>query len=733
MNKKKLSNLLLGSLLVGVMTFGAVGLLNVNAENASSTKLDPINYYKGSTANATLETNGLYDGKTKGKYFDAIRIENKTAQSNNCDGKWWRYQNIWMGVGDASNPLDLTNSQFTLEVMGSANNSWVSFDLLDADGDMMTGNGTIYKTATFNGNPTVSATDWHGVWVGDTHGKIALSSWINETYPNFNWDKVVAIAPRIDTWDAKTFEYGKLGVVKNGVETTIFDPVIATQLTEVPVNGLKGMTKGQWLWGPRSTEISSTNTCAALRDVTSSFLTVEYRPYVDKNTWYIEKTVDKANTWAWVPIVEYNGDTELTTYKDVTGYEGIQFDIDTTGLTDKLNIDFLIRIKNADNSTTDYKAFGNKVLVMYVSESGEVKTNQQLGVNGNYFPKDFKGTVYMPFGAFENGSTLLTSVANFGSKITAMRAIVANHLGGLTVGDTAVLTNIQAFDCGTEHADANDDYVCDQCHANLTYQSSAKGASISLTEDIALNFYFNLPVGLENVTATATVAGVDTQVNGVYVESEKAYRFTYPVAPKDYEKEVTMSVAGTKVYTGVTATTSVSAYINNNKTNENLSEVLTSLENYCLAANAYFAETEVTEDTTEIDMTKLAETKANVAGEQAGVALLGASLVVEDKTTIRVYFTAETLEGLTIKVNDTVVTATAVPALGENVYVVVIDDIVARDLDNAYVVSIGGCAVTYSAYSYVYSVLTNSQSTVALKNVAKALYAYGNAANEYFN
>ena len=63
-------------------------------------------------------------------------------------------------------------------------------------------------------------------------------------------------------------------------------------------------------------------------------------------------------------------------------------------------------------------------------------------------------------------------------------------------------------------------------------------------------------------------------------------------------------------------------------------------------------------------------------------------------------------------------------------YVISIENVVAKDLDVLYEISIGSCTVTYGALSYVAS--THDNADVALANVAKALYAFNVQANEYF-
>ena len=65
-------------------------------------------------------------------------------------------------------------------------------------------------------------------------------------------------------------------------------------------------------------------------------------------------------------------------------------------------------------------------------------------------------------------------------------------------------------------------------------------------------------------------------------------------------------------------------------------------------------------------------------------------------------------------------------------YVISISGIVSKDLDKTYTITIGGYTITYSALSYVKTTLESTDSSVALKNLVKALYSLSVEAEEYF-
>ena len=243
--------------------------------------------------------------------------------------------------------------------------------------------------------------------------------------------------------------------------------------------------------------------------------------------------------------------------------------------------------------------------------------------------------------------------------------------------------------------------------------------SVSTAGDIGLNFYVDLDDATE-ATATVTMKGETATVVGVQAQ-DGLWKFTYGVAPKDYQETVTLTVED------ITASYSVEKYAQALPTTNKAYPLVSALIEYCEAARMYFAkETATATEALTADLTNFA---GSVVGTQAGVSDVGATLTLEAKTTISVYFTAESLTGIVCKVDGKVVTPKAVAGANGR-YVITIEDVVAKDLDVLYTISIGDCTVTYGALSYVVS-MHNSED-VALANVVKALYKFNVQANEYF-
>ena len=246
--------------------------------------------------------------------------------------------------------------------------------------------------------------------------------------------------------------------------------------------------------------------------------------------------------------------------------------------------------------------------------------------------------------------------------------------------------------------------------------------SISMAGDIGLNFYVDLD-DAEEATATITMKGESTTVVGVYQETLNCWKFTYGVAPKDYQEIVSISVAD------VVAEYSVAAYADALPEDNEAYPIVAELMAYCEAARIYFANEEATE--TEDLTADLSEYEATIEGEEENVTIAGATLVLESKTTINVYVTAESLEDVVCTVDGEAVTPVALEGQ-DGQYVISISGIVSKDLDKVYTIKVGGYTITYCALSYVEETLSGTVDNVALVNLVKALYSLSVEAEQYF-
>ena len=265
--------------------------------------------------------------------------------------------------------------------------------------------------------------------------------------------------------------------------------------------------------------------------------------------------------------------------------------------------------------------------------------------------------------------------------------------------------------------------------AEYTFGKAA-GFSVSLAGDIGLNFYATLSADTDEMTAQVTFKGETVTVKGVKTDkvAGNAFVFRFPVAPKDYKENVAFVVTTLGGDT-ITATSSVKEYADKFAEGEDGYALVQKMLAYCEAARVYFAaETVDTAKDFTADLTAFA---ATVSGTHDDITVEGATLVLEDTTEIKLYFTCADLTGKTFKVGNSEVTPEAVTGV-ENCYVLRLKNIVMKDIDELYDFTLGGKTVRYGALSYVKATLEDKDTSVSLGNLVKTLYELNVAANAYF-
>jgi hypothetical protein len=135
-----------------------------------------------------------------------------------------------------------------------------------------------------------------------------------------------------------------------------------------------------------------------------------------------------------------------------------------------------------------------------------------------------------------------------------------------------------------------------------------------------------------------------------------------------------------------------------------------------------------------VDASTLADYAATGFDKGKNVTLTSASLILESETTMRLFFTVKNvdIEDVTFTYGDEVLTVNK----RGNLYYVDVTNIAAKDLNKSFTVSINDGAetydVTYSPMNYCYNVLKSDAASATMKDVAKAIYLYNQAAIEYF-
>ena len=275
-------------------------------------------------------------------------------------------------------------------------------------------------------------------------------------------------------------------------------------------------------------------------------------------------------------------------------------------------------------------------------------------------------------------------------------------------------------------------------------KAAVANASVSLKGNVAINYYADLSSELTGESSAATAVfknaagetlGEPIALNAVQAETsgemQGKYKFSYPVAARDYQEKITLTVLenGAEIaglsysvndyIVAVNAMESASAELKN---------AVNALKAYCEAARAYFAG-ETVASAEAADLSAFAGVIEKAEASEAEDADINMSLLLKSGTELRIYFKGDldcTIGG---------VSAEKRAAKAEGYYYVSVEDIAAKDLGAEQVLTIGDYTIKCSALSYaaaVEGIVSEETSVVNLKNLVRALYAYYAAANAYF-
>ena len=282
-------------------------------------------------------------------------------------------------------------------------------------------------------------------------------------------------------------------------------------------------------------------------------------------------------------------------------------------------------------------------------------------------------------------------------------------------------------------------------------RNTLKGATLTLTGEIGINFYLDIQdtesfdsVILKGPNGELTEAAdkIACESSGLYAG---LYKLTYPVDPSQIDESVSVCLMngnetvqlygadGTE-YDSDCADLSVREYIESVQNDENAASDLSALANaldvYGRYSGVQFkdaADPELDAVLADITAEDLSKYKYEINGElPSGVSIVGASLLLDSKTSFRIYFDKDpvsaSIDGNTAKITEK-----------NGMYYIELPNIAAPDLDSKHQAVIGGCTIDFSALSYVYSVLSSeADSSKNIVKLVKALYAYSFAADMYF-
>ena len=195
--------------------------------------------------------------------------------------------------------------------------------------------------------------------------------------------------------------------------------------------------------------------------------------------------------------------------------------------------------------------------------------------------------------------------------------------------------------------------------------------------------------------------------------------------------------------TGTGYTYSVMEYLNEiqeKSSNEYMKALAAATENYGTAAQIYFGHNAdgltAAPEVTDVTLSDLAEFAPVYVGDLPnGIISNTSTIELNEDNTLRQYFTLENgwdISAYTFTLDGTEVTP--VPS-GTNKYYVALPNISARNLDVVHEYSVTDGTNTYSfsfsPLSYAYKIIDGSTRENMI-NLAKALFLYNMAANEYF-
>ena len=283
-------------------------------------------------------------------------------------------------------------------------------------------------------------------------------------------------------------------------------------------------------------------------------------------------------------------------------------------------------------------------------------------------------------------------------------------------------------------------------------ETKLTGASLSLGDSLALNYYATLTPAHTAARMRFTYHGETIMVDGILDETTGEYKFTLGRIPPqcmgdNVKAELIMiSEDGTETVLDVKETYSIREYCDDalaaNPDNKALATLLADLLAYGDAAQDYTGFNEDTpvsegfaaapsewEEVTDTDFTLSDKTREDLRFTSAGVRFAYVN---------RLYFKikAADLTGVTLTVNGKIYTAEDLTLVEDtaDTYIFYTDPVYATEFDKVFTaeLSVDGEVIqtlTYSVKSYVYAKQNGENAEMAA--LARALYAYGRSAIAY--
>lgn len=289
--------------------------------------------------------------------------------------------------------------------------------------------------------------------------------------------------------------------------------------------------------------------------------------------------------------------------------------------------------------------------------------------------------------------------------------------------------------------------------ADLGFQAH----SLTLEGDIGVNFYLELNdtivndasavmemsiagKTISNIKVSDAVKAGTTEVKDSNGISHSCYKFTCNVNAKQMTDTIQATLkTGNQTWK---EEYSVQKYADEAKNSDNkkLIEIVDAMLTYGAYAQKLFSYNTDSlaggnlADVSSVTAEDLVTYGYQKEGEEENLSLYGASLLLKDTTTIRVYYQLKdgNIEDFEFYIDGQ--KAEPVKSGNNGLYYVEVKNLAAQDLDETHTFKVGNLVISnYSALSYAKSVLDYEKSSEVNKNAMAAMYLYWKAAETYFN
>ncbi|MBQ7171461.1 MAG: DUF4185 domain-containing protein [Clostridia bacterium] len=380
----------------------------------------------------------------------------------------------------------------------------------------------------------------------------------------------------------------------------------------------------------------------------------------------------------------------------------------------------------------------------------------------------FSGCSALPFAAVPNGVTSIGVNAFRGCASLATVTIPdsVTSIGSYAFYGCSSLTTV--YYTGTEAewqavsiGSGNQPLTSAEIRCGFVQRAYLDSASLSLADAVGVNFYTVLSDALvEDAGAYALFSGPNG-VKKIFVSEAPLKNgrriFSYPVFAKQTREDITIrffSGAGEEIdlflndagHTPIASNAysySVGDYltaIDASGEGTQMKNLAAALADYGAAADRLFGYSQtppaIGEDLSSITADTLSAYRFKESGVMPeGFALTGATLLLQNETTLRIYFTCEGTPAFTVTVDG----APAEVKSRGGEYYVEIPHIAAKELGVPHTVRFGDYRAVCSALTYAYSVLKaypetdDSEAAQNLRALARTLSRYGDTAERYFS